>query len=874
MVNRIIKTIHKSDDIIEIFENAINQLSLLSKCDYVNILFNNQKSRYFFINQALNQKDPEQSHDVIIPYNQTALTEILRTHQSIVRNDLSERGKMTPGDLKYLPEGAKSDLSVPIISKNRVLAVINLSSYQSNYFTRVHITQTEQIAMLLSLALERIELTDKLNKKNSDVVNWQNKFNTLIKSMTEAVAIVRQDYDLIYESNPAFHQLTGYSPRELQGMRLSRLHPRQEETILSKLDKSSANSQYSEQQQLSLQRKNGDEIPVTLRLVRFGNHQTKFIFAIYQPVPQPKPSRAPMSQPVLKLERLKDQALAMHEIHKLATTDQEFDELIKSILLTIKNVVVCDFAQISLLREKQDVVDNHTVVSTRCREYDQRDHWTPLDTDDQYWYNLSSQDLRQELGTNSFEEIERKLRSRISAILMSRTGHIGTLLIGSLESDFYQQQQTEFVQQVALQIAVLVENINLNAEINRRKSDMALGSRLQQLIGDNFKIDHVLSCIAKLSASEMKSQLATVRLFGKDHTRDSIKFSHDHCDASIIKKFEKEQVIPKILQSREFYVSEIISDRSFKKKAALPAGHCQYQSYACCRLSRNGRAIGILTFYWDKPDQFHPVNQRLGRMLAQKAATAIQTAGIYQEQLSRCETLEQQKEELENFIRHITYELKSPVASIQGHSALLINNLEKEIDHQSLEQLKKINQSAAQTWQYIDDLFQLAHIGSAAYSFANTDLVELIRKAQQELKHQLEQKMIKVVIAKGVANACCDPKLCQQLWINLLKNAIAHISVNDKHPRIVIGRQNNTDEPTFFVRDNGTRLIKKFNGNFFSPSRPGEDEATRNDDTGFELAMAKKIVEIHQGQIWFESDGGTGNTIYFSLPAHNAAGSG
>lgn len=278
VLGSVIETIQSTDNIIDIFRNATEQLLKTIKCDYICILINNEKARYFYINHALSPSTADQSEDVIIPYSETSITEILRSHQSIIRSDLSERGQLTPGDLKFLAKGIKSDLSIPIINKNAVLAVINLSSYKNNYFKQIHASTIQQVAALLGLGLERSELIDQLRHKQADLGQWKIKFNQLIEHCSEAVALVRRDYDLIYLSNPAFQRMSGYSPEELNGMRLSQLHPEHKEIIVSKLQNEISNGQVADFVQLTMLRKDGVPLPVKFRFAGVADESFAFVF--------------------------------------------------------------------------------------------------------------------------------------------------------------------------------------------------------------------------------------------------------------------------------------------------------------------------------------------------------------------------------------------------------------------------------------------------------------------------------------------------------------------------------------------------------------------------------------------------------------------
>ncbi|UCE06265.1 MAG: GAF domain-containing protein, partial [bacterium] len=861
--------IHLTEDIIEIFVEATKLLSQTIKCDHVNILFNNEKARYFYINQALNPTNSKQGCDVIIPYNETTITEIIRSHSSIIRDDLSGRGKLTPGDLKFLTEGTKSDLSVPIINKNRVLAVINLSSYDSNYFTDNHQAQTEQVASLLGITLERSELIEKLNKKQSDVFLWKNKFNSLINNVGEPIAIIRLDYDLIYETNAAFQKLTGYASEELQGMRLSHVHPQQEEMILLKLDKCSSNGKANEPEKLILNRKDGVQIPVKLRFFHVGGNIIKFVFAIYEEISKPGSSSLSLNEKDdLTYELIQLHLLVINEINSLANSDLELNDIIKTALLSIKKIVDFDYAQISLFDKSGENIKNHTIISDRCREYDKQKSWNIIEGCDFYWYNLSKQNLKHQFTQKESisNQLERKLLSRIPEVLITKNRYLGTLILGWLEPDFYQKHQIEFIKQFAQQIALLIENVYLFQEHKKNLLHASVETELKKMIAANLDINNVLLNIVKLSVKKMQSQLATVRPVEHDTFLPGITISDPNCDKTAVLNFEKQNVTPEILKSDEPYIIEDIKYDDSNQLNRSASSSFEYTTCVAIPLKQKQKTIGILSNYWNIPFQLNSNELYLLKAIAKQASASIDSARLYQDSLRLCEQLEKEKQELENFVAIVADNLKMPLASIQGFTSTLLNNLKEKISDEALSYLQSIRNKVVKMQLYIDDLHEFTRAGQNFNIYEAVDILDLVEQAKNKLLDTINQKEIKIVVDKDLPNVYCDRNLMQQVFINLLENAIRDLGENNTKPKIAIGCRNGFENEIFFVHNNGTGIWKEFHENIFElfPGIEGMEDEDKGH--GLALAIAKKIIEIHNGQIWFESEQGKGSTFYFSLP--------
>ncbi len=867
---RLINIIHLTDDVIDIFVEASKRLSQLVKCDYVNILFNNDQAKYFYINHALNQTNSELENEVIIPYHETSITEIIRSNRSIVRDDLTGRGKLTPGDLKFLPDGIKSDLSVPIMCKNRVFAIINLSSCETHFFSENFQYKTEQIASLLGLALERTELIEKLNRKQSDLIYLKNKFKCLNNNIDEAVAVIRLDYDLIYETNTAFQKLTGYTPEELHGIRLSHLHLDQEELILSKLDKCSQKDKLKAISQLNLKRKDGSNIPVKLRFVYVGGEIIKFVFAIYESLSNKGSSFFQLiGNNDTNHELTQLQLSAFYNIAKLVGSDLKLDRIIQAALSEINKVINFDYAQISLFDATSENVENHTIISDRCREYDDANDWNILEDIDFFWYNISTQNLKQQFEDhkNIPDNIERKLQSRISTVLLATNKCPGTLLLGSLEENCYQKQEIEFIKQIAVQIAIIIENTNLSEKHKKTMLSDAVQSDLKKIIGTNLSMGNVLSSIVKLSAEQMQAPLATIQLIENDIPLPGITTSDPECNKNLISHYEKENILPMILESSEPYIIEHIPfDELEQLKCSVSKSLSEYITCVAIPLKLHQKTIGVISNYWNKHYQLNPDNQLLLPVIAEHASEAIGNARLYQESIYRSERLEKIRDELENFVNTVSHDLKIPLASIQGFASTLLDNLKEEINDEILSHLQKIRNKAIKMQQYIDALNQLASVGRLVHPLEEVNVLDIVEQAKKKFSDIIQQQNIKIVVAKELPNIYCDRILIQEAFSNLIENAIKYLDESNKRSKIEIGYQTGTAEEIIFVRNNGTRIRREFNGSIFELFNPIEGQ--EDEEKGFELslAFAKKVIEIHDGQIWFESVAGKGNTVYISLP--------
>jgi signal transduction histidine kinase len=125
------------------------------------------------------------------------------------------------------------------------------------------------------------------------------------------------------------------------------------------------------------------------------------------------------------------------------------------------------------------------------------------------------------------------------------------------------------------------------------------------------------------------------------------------------------------------------------------------------------------------------------------------------------------------------------------------------------------------------------------------------------------QHGVSVKVMPGDIQLCGDSLRLQEVWLNLLENAIKYMG-NQPEPQIWIGAEQNGDDTVFFVQDNGMGIAQNFFERIFGLF---EKLDTTSDGIGIGLALVKKIILVYCGRIWVESDGaGKGSCFKFTLP--------
>lgn len=229
--------------------------------------------------------------------------------------------------------------------------------------------------------------------------------------------------------------------------------------------------------------------------------------------------------------------------------------------------------------------------------------------------------------------------------------------------------------------------------------------------------------------------------------------------------------------------------------------------------------------------------------------------------------LEIKNAELERFVYTVSHDLKSPIVTIVG----FLGYLEEDIAKQKFDVLKRdverIYQAAFKMQDLLQDLLELSRIGRLKNESETIPFTALAKDAIELTAGRLQERRVDVRIQPDLPMVVGDRKRLLELLQNLIDNAAKYMGTQQK-PVIEIGYEGFRErQAVLFVRDNGIGIAKEYHEQIFGLFNKLD---STTEGTGIGLAISKRIVEVHGGAIWVDSEPGKGATLYFTLPAQPA----
>jgi PAS domain S-box-containing protein len=235
----------------------------------------------------------------------------------------------------------------------------------------------------------------------------------------------------------------------------------------------------------------------------------------------------------------------------------------------------------------------------------------------------------------------------------------------------------------------------------------------------------------------------------------------------------------------------------------------------------------------------------------------------------RTEALRAANEELEAFSYSVSHDLRAPLRTIDGFAQAAIEDFSPELPTECQRYLRIVREGAQRMGQLIDDLLRFSHLSRQLVQKRTVDMCQLATQCLDELASQRAGREVTVEV--GALPECAgDPNLLNQVWYNLLSNALKYTTMRAQ-AKIEVGAQQAPGQaPVYFVRDNGAGFdmayAKKLFGVFQRLHREEEFEGT-----GVGLAIVQRIVHRHGGRVWAEAAPDRGACFFFTVGEGEAA---
>ncbi|MBD2058928.1 response regulator [Oculatella sp. FACHB-28] len=255
------------------------------------------------------------------------------------------------------------------------------------------------------------------------------------------------------------------------------------------------------------------------------------------------------------------------------------------------------------------------------------------------------------------------------------------------------------------------------------------------------------------------------------------------------------------------------------------------------------------------------------QQLANQVGIALTQVRLLEQERHQRQELARSNAELEQFAYVASHDLQEPLRMVASYVQLLERRYQDQLDQNARDFIAYAVDGTVRMQELIQALLSYSRIGTRGKEFRLTDCNSALDRALENLRLAIAETEA-VITHDPLPELMADSIQLSQLFQNLLGNALKFRS--DRPPVIHIGAVQKEESWLFSVQDNGIGMETKYGDRIFAIFQRLHSR-TKYPGSGIGLAISKKIVERHGGQIWVESMPGEGTTFYFTIPVGDQA---
>lgn len=224
--------------------------------------------------------------------------------------------------------------------------------------------------------------------------------------------------------------------------------------------------------------------------------------------------------------------------------------------------------------------------------------------------------------------------------------------------------------------------------------------------------------------------------------------------------------------------------------------------------------------------------------------------------------LQTRNTEMENFVYTVSHDLKNPLITIGGFASLLNRDIAAGKLELAQDSIAEINKAVESLKQHIEDMLTLSRAGHVIADKRPVHLARLVADVMALVRERIDAAGATISVAPDLPDVLVDEEGFHRVYTNLIDNAIKYRR-SGVPPQIDIGWQREGEQLRLYVRDNGVGIKPQYRERVFGLFQRLDTHA---EGTGVGLAISKRVVEAHGGNMWVESEFDRGSTFWISLP--------
>jgi len=448
---------------------------------------------------------------------------------------------------------------------------------------------------------------------------------------------------------------------------------------------------------------------------------------------------------------------------------------------------------------------------------------------------------------------------------------VGAILVSRKKPGLFSDAQIQLLKTFADQAVIAIENVRLFNETKHSLEQQTATADVLKIISRSaFDLQTVLQTLVESAARFCAADTAHIirEKNGGFYTAEAYGYSHEFMDyiKNILIKAERGTASGRALaEGRVVHIADVKTDSEYTLVEGQRLG--DYRTVLCVPMLRESLPIGVLSLTRSEVQPFTDKQIELVTTFADQAAIAIENVRLFEEIQDKSRQLEEASQHKSQFLANMSHELRTPLNAILGYTELMADGAYGEPSEESLGVLKRLEANGKHLLGLINDVLDLSKIEAGQLElelsdYCIEDIAQTVRSTLEPLAAD-KKLAFKVEMAGELPPGHGDGRRLTQVLINLVGNAIKFTDAGE----VAIKAEANNGSFHVSVRDTGPGISAADQARLFQEFQQADNAITRKKGgTGLGLAISKRIIEMHGGRIWVESQPGQGSTFTFTLP--------
>jgi GAF domain-containing protein len=458
-------------------------------------------------------------------------------------------------------------------------------------------------------------------------------------------------------------------------------------------------------------------------------------------------------------------------------------------------------------------------------------------------------------------------RTALGVPLMREGTPIGTMFLSRATIEPFTEQQIELVTTFADQAVIAIENTRLLDELRQSlQQQTATADVLKVISRSTFDLKTVLNTLVESAARLCEADMAAIR---RPEGSAFLHVASRGVPSEVREYMANHPIGPDrgsvagrvLLEGKPIHVPDVQADPEYTM------GQSSFHTMLGVPLLREGTPIGVIILGRKAERPFSDKQIELVTTFADQAVIALENVRLFDEIQDKSRQLEEASQHKSQFLANMSHELRTPLNAILGYTELMADGAYGEPSEKMVGILQRLEANGRHLLGLINDVLDLSKIeaGQLELELSDYSIQDIAQTVRSTLEPLAADKKLgfKVAVAPQLPPGRGDGRRLTQVLINLVGNAIKFTDAGE----VAINAEATSGSFHVSVRDTGPGISAADQARLFQEFQQADNAITRKKGgTGLGLAISKRIVEMHGGKIWVESQLGQGSTFAFTVP--------